>query len=106
MIAFASRPFVGTLLLAALLAPGVATIAHAQADGATIALPGPAAPPPASIAPNGLPGAPLMNDLHERMKQMQAAGDPLLRRKLGDEFLKTLQQGMANVGRPAAPAGR
>lgn len=102
------------LTAAALLVLGSAGAAHAQADGAAIALPGPfvqnvpALPSGRQrMAPDAGPGAALMNELHERMQQIQATPDPMLRHERMDEFLKTLQQGMADIGgQPAQGAGR
>lgn len=96
---------------AALLTLGGANVAHAQADGAATMLSDATA---LQIAPSTAqprlalgtgPGAELMNDLHERMKQIQATSDPALRKQRTDEFLKTLQQGMAAIGRQPATAG-
>lgn len=51
------------------------------------------------------PGAALMNNLHERMKQIQATPDPALRQKRMDEFLRVLQKGMTEMSKQPV-AGR
>ena len=43
-----------------------------------------------------------MNELQRRMKEIQATPDAMLRQKRMDEFLKTLQIGMAGLGKPPA----
>lgn len=96
-------------LMAALILSGSLTTARAQADGASVVVaPVPreyASPGSARIAPANAPGGPLMNDLHERMKRIQATPDPAVRQRQHDEFLKTLKDGMEAISR-RPPAGR
>lgn len=101
-------------LTIAALAAGFAAAAMAQADGDSNAMPVPvviqAAPTdssqPARIAPVDAPGGALMNNLQDRMKQIQATQDPTLRQRRMDEFLKTLNSGMHSIAKNGAAAGR